>query len=75
MRNHVIAEMMFRHDPRATLYTPLWTPLLEVPTGGALASLLEALDVPVPAPLVAAASSNTQGVQDPAFEYRKDAPW
>jgi hypothetical protein len=82
MGNHVIAEMMFRHDPRAMLYAPLRTLIWEEPSGRAwftvdqpstlfgslgipevakvgedldrkLVSLLEALDVPVPAPLVA----------------------
>ena len=104
MGNHVIAETMFRHDPRAMLYAPLRTLIWEDPTGRAwftvdqpstqfaslgipevakvgedldrkLASLLEALDVPVPAPLVAAQASNTHAVQDPASEHRRDAPW
>jgi uncharacterized protein (DUF302 family) len=80
MGNHVIAEKMFRHDPRAMLYAPLRTLIWEDPTGHAwfsvdqpstqfgslgfpevekvgeeldrrLASLLEALEVPLPAPL------------------------
>jgi hypothetical protein len=37
---------------------------------GKLASLLEALDVPVPTPLVTAPASNTHPVQDPASEHR-----
>ena len=82
MGNHVIAEKMFRHDPRAMLYAPLRTLIWEDPAGHAwftvdqpstqfgslgipevekvgeeldrkLALLLEALEVPVPAPLVA----------------------
>jgi uncharacterized protein (DUF302 family) len=104
MGNHVIAEMMFRHDPRAMLYAPLRTLIWEDATGRAwftvdqpstqfgslgipavakvgedldrkLASLLEALDVPIPAPLAAAPGSNTQAVQDPASEHRRNAPW
>jgi uncharacterized protein (DUF302 family) len=104
MGNHVIAEMMFRHDPRAMLYAPLRTLIWEDPAGRAwftvdqpstqfaslgipevatvgedldrkLASLLEALDVPVPAPLVTAPTSNKQPVQGAASEQRRDAPW
>jgi hypothetical protein len=37
---------------------------------GKLASLLEALDVPVPTPLVTAPASSTHPVQDPASEHR-----
>jgi hypothetical protein len=33
MGNHVIAETMFRHDPRVTLYVPLRVLLLEDPAG------------------------------------------
>ena len=40
-----------------------------------LALLLEALEVPVPAPLVAENASNTDEVQDPASEHGRDAPW
>jgi uncharacterized protein (DUF302 family) len=35
MGNHVIAETMFRHDPRAMLYAPLRTLIWEGPTGQA----------------------------------------
>ncbi len=35
MGNHVIAEQMFRHDPRAMLYAPLRTVIWEDATGGA----------------------------------------
>ena len=35
MGNHVLAERMFRHDPRALLYAPLRTVIWEDPTGGA----------------------------------------
>ena len=35
MGNHVTAEQMFRHDPRAMLYAPLRTVIWEDSTGGA----------------------------------------
>lgn len=35
MGNHVIAETMFRHDPRAMLYAPLRTLIWDDPTGRA----------------------------------------
>jgi hypothetical protein len=35
MGNHVIAETMFRHDPRAMLYAPLRTLIWEDPAGDA----------------------------------------
>jgi hypothetical protein len=35
MGNHVIAETMFRHDPRAMLYAPLRTLIWEDPSGDA----------------------------------------
>lgn len=35
MGNHVLAERMFRHDPRALLYAPLRTVIWEDPSGGA----------------------------------------
>ena len=35
MGNHVIAETMFRHDPRAMLYAPLRTLIWEDPDGHA----------------------------------------
>jgi Domain of unknown function DUF302 len=35
MGNHVTAERMFRHDPRAMLYAPLRTMIWEDSTGGA----------------------------------------
>jgi uncharacterized protein (DUF302 family) len=35
MGNHVIAEKMFRHDPRAMLYAPLRTLIWEDSRGGA----------------------------------------
>jgi uncharacterized protein (DUF302 family) len=35
MGNHVIAERMFRHDPRAMLYAPLRTLIWEEPAGHA----------------------------------------
>lgn len=35
MGNHVIAEKMFRHDPRAMLYAPLRTLIWEDPAGHA----------------------------------------
>jgi uncharacterized protein (DUF302 family) len=35
MGNHLIAERMFRHDPRAMLYAPLRTLLWEDPSGDA----------------------------------------
>jgi Domain of unknown function DUF302 len=35
MGNHVIAETMFRHDPRAMLYAPLRTLIWEDPSGRA----------------------------------------
>jgi uncharacterized protein (DUF302 family) len=35
MGNHVIAEQMFRHDPRAMLYAPLRTLIWEDPAGHA----------------------------------------
>jgi hypothetical protein len=104
MGNHVIAEMMFRSDPRAMLYAPLRTLIWEDPTGrawftvdqpstqfgslripevtkvgedldGKLASLLEALDVPVPAQLVAAPAYNTHAVHEPASEHGQGTPW
>ena len=40
-----------------------------------LASLLEALDVPVPAPLVGAPAANTHAFQDPACEHGRETPW
>jgi len=35
MGNHILAERMFRHDPRAMLYAPLRTVIWEDTTGGA----------------------------------------
>ena len=35
MGNHIIAERMFRHDPRAMLYAPLHTVIWEDSTGAA----------------------------------------
>ena len=35
MGNHVTAERMFRHDPRAMLYAPLRTVIWEDSSGGA----------------------------------------
>ena len=35
MGNHVLAEQMFRHDPRAMLYAPLRTVIWEDQAGGA----------------------------------------
>ena len=35
MGNHIMAERMFRHDPRAMLYAPLRTVISEDPSGGA----------------------------------------
>jgi hypothetical protein len=35
MGNHLMAERMFRHDPRAMLYAPLRTVISEDPSGGA----------------------------------------
>jgi len=35
MGNHVIAERMFRHDPRAMLYAPLRAVIWEDPSGAA----------------------------------------
>jgi uncharacterized protein (DUF302 family) len=35
MGNHLIAERMFRHDPRAMLYAPLHTVIWEDPNGDA----------------------------------------
>ena len=35
MGNHLLAERMFRHDPRAMLYAPLRTVISEDPGGGA----------------------------------------
>ncbi len=39
MGNHVLAEQMFRYDPRVMLYAPLRTVIWEDPTGGAWFSL------------------------------------
>jgi hypothetical protein len=53
MGDHLMAERMYRHDPRAMLYAPLRTVISEDRTGGAwftreLAALLQDLDVDVP---------------------------